>query len=239
MRWSAALLAGCLDQGVEPVTATRATRLVMTDGAGQRGGAGGSRGDALRSPRRSVVIATGGFEYDADLVRDFLRGPMRAPGRRTDQHRRRPPDGDAGGCASSATCARPGGCRSSSSPANAPTAATTSSSSCASARCPARSWSTTGQTVHQRGGQLQRPRRRLPRLRPRLRSATSTNPAGWSSTRASSSATAASATRPALRCPTVITRAGSVAELAGLIGVPARRARRDRAAMEQAGRLRP
>ena len=36
--------------------------------------------DGTRSvAARSVVIATGGFEYDADLVRDFLRGPMRAP----------------------------------------------------------------------------------------------------------------------------------------------------------------
>jgi 3-oxosteroid 1-dehydrogenase len=72
------LLAGCLEQGVEPITSTRATRLVMTDGR--------VTGVELEGPdwtrtvtARSVVIATGGFEYDADLVRDFLRGPMRAP----------------------------------------------------------------------------------------------------------------------------------------------------------------
>ena len=72
------LLAGCLEQGVEPVTSTRATRLVMTDGrvtGVELEGPDGTR----RVTAGSVVIATGGFEYDADLVRDFLRGPMRAP----------------------------------------------------------------------------------------------------------------------------------------------------------------
>lgn len=72
------LFAGCLERGVEPVTSTRATRLVTTEGR--------VTGVELKGPEgtrtvtaRSVVIATGGFEYDADLVRDFLRGPMRAP----------------------------------------------------------------------------------------------------------------------------------------------------------------
>ncbi len=72
------LLAGCLERGVEPVTSTRATRLVMTGGrvtGVELEGPDGTRSAAARS----VVIATGGFEYDADLVRDFLRGPMRAP----------------------------------------------------------------------------------------------------------------------------------------------------------------
>jgi succinate dehydrogenase/fumarate reductase flavoprotein subunit len=72
------LLAGCLEQGVEPVTSTRATRLEMTDG--RVTGVELEGPDGTRSvTARSVVIATGGFEYDADLVRDFLRGPMRAP----------------------------------------------------------------------------------------------------------------------------------------------------------------
>lgn len=72
------LLAGCLERGVEPVTGTRATRLVVEDGA--------VTGVVLEGPdgprtvaTRAVVLATGGFEYDADLARDFLRGPMRSP----------------------------------------------------------------------------------------------------------------------------------------------------------------
>jgi succinate dehydrogenase/fumarate reductase flavoprotein subunit len=72
------LLAGCLEQGVEPVTSTRATRLEMTDG--RVTGVELEGPDGTRSvTARSVVIATGGSEDDADLARDFLRGPMRAP----------------------------------------------------------------------------------------------------------------------------------------------------------------
>jgi succinate dehydrogenase/fumarate reductase flavoprotein subunit len=72
------LLAGCLERGVEPVTSTRATRLVTTDGrvtGVELEGPDGSR----TVTAGSVVIATGGFEYDEELVRDFLRGPMRLP----------------------------------------------------------------------------------------------------------------------------------------------------------------
>jgi 3-oxosteroid 1-dehydrogenase len=75
------LLAGCLEHGVEPVTSTRATRLVMGDGPHSRvTGVELEGSDGTRTvSARSVVIATGGFEYDEELVRDFLRGPMRAP----------------------------------------------------------------------------------------------------------------------------------------------------------------
>ena len=73
------LLAGCLDKGVEPETGVRATRLVTTDGR--------VTGVELEDPdggiriieTGAVVLATGGFEYDDELARDFLRGPMRAP----------------------------------------------------------------------------------------------------------------------------------------------------------------
>ena len=72
------LLAGCLERGVEPATSTRATRLVVEDGT-----VTGVELEAPDGPRvvgaDAVVIATGGFEYDDDLVRDFLRGPMRSP----------------------------------------------------------------------------------------------------------------------------------------------------------------
>lgn len=72
------LLAGCLEQGVVPQTRARATRLVVE--ADRVVGVEFEGPDGVRTVRaRSVVLATGGFEYDADLVRDFLRGPVRAP----------------------------------------------------------------------------------------------------------------------------------------------------------------
>ena len=73
------LLKACLDRGVEPVTASRAEDLVIDDGrvAGvvveQPGGA------VVVRATRGVVLATGGFEWDPELVRGFLRGPMTSP----------------------------------------------------------------------------------------------------------------------------------------------------------------
>ena len=73
------LLKACLDRGVEPVTASRAQDLVIDDGrvAGvvveQPGGA------VVVRATRGVVLATGGFEWDPELVRSFLRGPMTSP----------------------------------------------------------------------------------------------------------------------------------------------------------------
>jgi 3-oxosteroid 1-dehydrogenase len=73
------LLKACLDRAVEPVTASRAQDVVIDDGrvAGvvveQPGSAVVVRAD------RGVVLATGGFEWDPELVRGFLRGPMTSP----------------------------------------------------------------------------------------------------------------------------------------------------------------
>jgi succinate dehydrogenase/fumarate reductase flavoprotein subunit len=73
------LLKACLDRGVEPVTASRAQDVVIDDGrvAGvvveQPGGA------VVVRATRGVVLATGGFEWDPELVRSFLRGPMTSP----------------------------------------------------------------------------------------------------------------------------------------------------------------
>jgi succinate dehydrogenase/fumarate reductase flavoprotein subunit len=73
-----ALLKGCLDHDVVPRTGHRAVELV-TDG----GRVGGVRFETSDGPVEvaagAVVLATGGFEFDPDLVRDFLRGPMRFP----------------------------------------------------------------------------------------------------------------------------------------------------------------
>ena len=74
-----ALLDGCLQHDVAITSGARATRLVLD---GDR--VVGVELDAPEGPGRvaatgGVVIATGGFEWDRDLVRDFLRGPMRHP----------------------------------------------------------------------------------------------------------------------------------------------------------------
>lgn len=71
-----ALLKGLLDRGVEPVLGARATSLVTEDGAVR--GARFASGETVLA-RRGVVLATGGFERDPQLVRDFLRGPMSHP----------------------------------------------------------------------------------------------------------------------------------------------------------------
>ncbi|SFT93507.1 FAD binding domain-containing protein [Geodermatophilus amargosae] len=75
----AALLRGCLDAGIEPVTGARGLELVVEDGrvAGVRLERDG-RSEVVRA-RSGVVLATGGFEWDAELVRDFLRGPIAHP----------------------------------------------------------------------------------------------------------------------------------------------------------------
>ncbi|WP_104107733.1 FAD-dependent oxidoreductase [Nocardioides sp. 616] len=68
-----ALLKGLLDRGVEVRTGTAAVRLLTEDGAVT----GVELADGRRvGARRGVVLATGGFERDPDLVRSFLRGPV-------------------------------------------------------------------------------------------------------------------------------------------------------------------
>ena len=70
-----ALLRGVLDRGIEPVIGARARRLLVEDAAV----AGVQFDDRLVRARRAVIIATGGFEWNDELVRTFLRGPMTAP----------------------------------------------------------------------------------------------------------------------------------------------------------------
>jgi succinate dehydrogenase/fumarate reductase flavoprotein subunit len=73
-----ALLRGCLDHDVVPRTEHRAVELVM-DGDRVSGVRFETPDGPLEVGTRSVVLATGGFEFDDDLVRDFLRGPIRFP----------------------------------------------------------------------------------------------------------------------------------------------------------------
>ncbi|HEX9032185.1 MAG TPA: FAD-dependent oxidoreductase [Streptosporangiaceae bacterium] len=69
------LLKACLAYGVRVRASSRGTRLLTRDGVVR-----GVRLETTQGPQSvragAVVLATGGFEYDADLVRDFLRGPL-------------------------------------------------------------------------------------------------------------------------------------------------------------------
>ena len=72
------LLRACLERGVRVATRSRGVRL-LTDG-GVVTGVELETPEAVRPVRAgAVVLATGGFEYDPDLVRDFLRGPLGTP----------------------------------------------------------------------------------------------------------------------------------------------------------------
>ena len=67
------LLKGCLDRGIEPRTSIAVAGLVVDDGCvrGVRLADGGQI-----AARGGVVLATGGFEWNDELVRSFIRGPL-------------------------------------------------------------------------------------------------------------------------------------------------------------------
>lgn len=73
------LLKACLDRGIEPETGARARRLI-TEGGRVTGvvieTASGSR--QIRADR-GVILATGGFEWNEEYKRAFLRGPLTHP----------------------------------------------------------------------------------------------------------------------------------------------------------------
>ncbi len=75
-----ALLKGALDREIPLHTSTRARELVL-DGDGAVVGVRAERDGApfLVRARKAVVIASGGFEWNRELVGAFLRGPMTAP----------------------------------------------------------------------------------------------------------------------------------------------------------------
>lgn len=74
------LLKACLERGVQPRTGMRATDLLVEDGrvTGVRFAAADGTTTEVGA-RRGVVIATGGFEWDAEAVQGFLRGPLTRP----------------------------------------------------------------------------------------------------------------------------------------------------------------
>ncbi len=70
------LLRGCLDRAVVPQTGCRGIRLLTEGGAVAGVVIDGPDGPFEARARGGVVLATGGFEHDAKLVRAFLRGPL-------------------------------------------------------------------------------------------------------------------------------------------------------------------
>ncbi len=73
------LLEACIAEGIEPRLDTRADELVVEAGrvVGVRATSGGK--PLAVHARRGVILATGGFEWDAELVSRFLGGPLSAP----------------------------------------------------------------------------------------------------------------------------------------------------------------
>lgn len=73
------LLRACLDRGIEPRTGWSGRDLVVSDGA-----VGGVEVDSPSGPveigaTKGVVLACGGFEWNEQIRRAFLRGPMTHP----------------------------------------------------------------------------------------------------------------------------------------------------------------
>lgn len=70
------LLKGLLDRGVEPRVNHRASELLVEDGRVVGVLAEAPEGEVEIRARGGVVIATGGFEWNEQMVKAFLRGPL-------------------------------------------------------------------------------------------------------------------------------------------------------------------
>ncbi len=84
-RWWARLLRACLDRGVVPRTGAAAREVLMHDG--RISGSNRRDGPFGVAVRGSVVLATGGFEWNADLVRQLRAYPADPSGVRLHQYR--------------------------------------------------------------------------------------------------------------------------------------------------------
>ena len=74
-----ALLKGCLDRGIEPQLGINTKKLIK-EGNRIIGIEIDNNGEAFEIyANRGVIIATGGFEWNENLVNNFLRGPLNAP----------------------------------------------------------------------------------------------------------------------------------------------------------------
>jgi 3-oxosteroid 1-dehydrogenase len=74
----AALLEGCLDRGIEIVLGSRGTRLVR-DGGRVAGVEAVEDGGPVTYRAGAVILATGGFEWNEELKKQFLVGPLAHP----------------------------------------------------------------------------------------------------------------------------------------------------------------
>lgn len=72
------LLKACLERGIEPQTGARAVRLIHEDGA-LRGVVIERDGETFEARADAVILATGGFEWDEEMKRAFIRGPLTHP----------------------------------------------------------------------------------------------------------------------------------------------------------------
>ena len=73
------LLKACLDRGIEPLVSARARRLRVEDGAVTGVVVETADGTVEIGARRGVILATGGFEWNEEYKRAFLRGPLTHP----------------------------------------------------------------------------------------------------------------------------------------------------------------
>lgn len=85
------LVAGCIDRGIPILMNVRARRLLTRDGRVSGVAVEGDGGLRELTARRAVLIATGGYEFNPELVRSFVPYPehifpMTAPGNRGDGH---------------------------------------------------------------------------------------------------------------------------------------------------------
>lgn len=72
------LLRGCLDRGIEPQTGYAAKDLIHENGR-VTGVRLETNSGEIEVAADAVILATGGFEYNEDFKRAFLRGPMTHP----------------------------------------------------------------------------------------------------------------------------------------------------------------
>jgi 3-oxosteroid 1-dehydrogenase len=73
------LLRACLDRGIEPRPSTAGRELVLDGGAVVGVVFDTDAGAEEIAARKGVILATGGFEWNDDYRRAFLRGPMTHP----------------------------------------------------------------------------------------------------------------------------------------------------------------
>lgn len=73
------LLKACLDRGIELRTGHRAVGLDVVDGRVSGVRFETADGPVEVSATGGVILATGGFEWNPDLIRSFIRGPLERP----------------------------------------------------------------------------------------------------------------------------------------------------------------